>query len=286
MRRPLTLLALVLLATAGLLAWRFRPSRPAAEEPSPLDGLPDVAEVEGDVTGRPERLVVHLRDRHLVPRDLFDRDVSAQARRDLSKEELDRLYARHLDDVEAVQKQLEAVLRELARRKPGLPVYVEGLTDGGVKVFTLKATALSDVGKTQIAEARKSLDEVRGTKGPKAALAKQYEALIARHRAEALELGAVAGPLAEGLVEVRALDDAEALKAAEPRWLGGELFDPEAVRAREQAMARRLADAEEPLVVVLLDGDHDLRRALAERAPKARYVRVTVEAYSKAAGEK
>jgi hypothetical protein len=38
--------------------------------------------------------------------------------------------------------------------------------------------------------------------------------------------------LQQGLVEVRALDDAEALKAAEPRWLGGEPFDPQTVRAR------------------------------------------------------
>jgi hypothetical protein len=83
-------------------------------------------------------------------------------------------------------------------------------------------------------------------------------------------------------VEVRALDDTEPLKAAEPRWLGGELFDPEAVRA----MAKRLARAEAPLVVVLLGGEHDLRDALAERAPSARYVRLTVEAYKKAAGEK
>src|SRR5215468_9348034 len=36
-----------------------------------------------------------------------------------------------------------------------------------------------------------------------------HEALIARHRAESLELGAVLGPCAEGLVEVRALDDPE-----------------------------------------------------------------------------
>ena len=50
-------------------------------------------------------------------------------------------------------------------------------------------------------------------------------------------------------------------------------------------MAKRLAEATEPLVVLLLGGGHDLRDALAERAPKARYVRVTVEAYRKAAGE-
>ena len=108
--------------------------------------------------------------------------------------------------------------------------------------------------------------------------------LIARHRAESLELGAVLGPCAEGLVEVRALDDAEALKAAEPRWLGGELFDPAAVSAREDAMAKRLAQATEPVVVVLLGGEHDLSEALAKHAPKAHYVRLTTQAYREASG--
>src|SRR5262249_11979615 len=80
-----------------------------------------------------------------------------RGRRELNKGELDRLYAEHLDAVEAVQKQLDAILRQLAARRRGLPVYVEGLTDEGVNVFKLKATALSDVGAEQIPEARRSL---------------------------------------------------------------------------------------------------------------------------------
>jgi hypothetical protein len=167
----------------------------------------------------------------------------------------------------------------------GLPVYVEGLTDGGVNVFKLKATALSDVGAEQIPEARRSLAKAKKLKGPEAAeLARQCEALIARHRVESLELGAVLGPCGEGLVEVRALEDAEALAAAEPRWLGGELFDPAAVRAREDAMAKRLAAAKEPIVVVLLGGAHDLSEPLSKHAPRAGYVRVTTHGYREAAG--
>jgi hypothetical protein len=48
-------------------------------------------------------------------------------------------------------------------------------------------------------------------------------------------------------------------------------------------MAKWLAQAEEPLVVVLLGGAHDLRDALGEYAPKARYVRVTAQVYRKVA---
>jgi hypothetical protein len=184
---------------AAVIAWQFWPRTPPPGADTSLDGLPHVATVEGDVKGRPERVVVHLRDWHLVPRELFDKDVKAAARRDLSKDELDRLYAEHLDAVEKVQTQLDAVIRELAARRRGLPVYVEGLTDDGITVFKFKATALSDVGASDIAEARRSLAEAMKLKGAEAAdLAKQCEALIARHRAESPELGAALGPCAEG----------------------------------------------------------------------------------------
>jgi hypothetical protein len=66
--------------------------------------------------------------------------------------------------------------------------------------------------------------------------------------------------------------------------MGGGRFDPEAVRDREDAMARRLAEATEPLVVALLGGDHDLGGALAKHAPKVRYVRLTVQAYREVSG--
>jgi len=63
-------------------------------------------------------------------------------------------------------------------------------------------------------------------------------------------------------------------------------FDPAVVRAREDAMAQRLAQAKEPLVVALLGGGHDLSGALAKQAPRARYVRLTVDAYREASGER
>src|SRR5262249_17487603 len=150
---------------------------------------------EGEPNPRAERTVVHLRDWHLVPRDHFAGDVKATAGRDLSEAEIDRLYAEHLDAVESVQEQLDAVLRELAARHPDLPVYVEGLTDDGVNAFELKATTLAEVGNEQVAQARRSLAEAKKMKGKEAAdLARQYEALIARHRHETLELGAAVGP--------------------------------------------------------------------------------------------
>ena len=48
-------------------------------------------------------------------------------------------------------------------------------------------------------------------------------------------------------------------------------------------MARRLAEAKEPLVVVILGGGHDLRESLAKHAPRVAYLRVTGKAYRNAA---
>ena len=72
MRRWLPLLTVLLLAATALFAWRLwspRQHPPADDDLADLiDNLPHVATVEGDVKGRPERVVVHLRDWHLVPR--------------------------------------------------------------------------------------------------------------------------------------------------------------------------------------------------------------------------
>src|SRR4051794_17758955 len=84
---------------AAVIAWQFWPRTPRPGADASLDGLQHVASVEGEAGGCPERLVVHLRDWHLVPREPFDKDVRAEAGRELSKGELDRLYAEHLDAV-------------------------------------------------------------------------------------------------------------------------------------------------------------------------------------------
>ena len=70
MRRPLLLLAGVLLATAALVAWRLWPARqptPTDDADATLAGLQHVASIEGKPDPRAEHAVVHLRDWHLVP---------------------------------------------------------------------------------------------------------------------------------------------------------------------------------------------------------------------------
>jgi hypothetical protein len=109
--------------------------------------------------------------------------------------------------------------------------------------------------------------------------------MIAKHRAEVLGMGATMRLIAEGLVEVRALEDAEALRKARPRSGPGPTYiDPDSNAAREEEMAQWLAGVK-GLAVVILGGRHDLTAALRRQAPGRRYLRVATKAYQEAAGE-
>jgi hypothetical protein len=77
------------------------------------------------------------------------------------------------------------------------------------------------------------------------------------------------------------LEDAEALRRAKPDKDG---LDVAANAAREEEMAKRLADAR-GFAVVILGGGHDLSAALKKWAPGVRYMRVETAAYRSAAGE-
>jgi hypothetical protein len=109
--------------------------------------------------------------------------------------------------------------------------------------------------------------------------------LIDGQRAGELALGAPMRPHVEGLIDVRALDDAGALEAATPRWKDGKFRpDTDAAEKRRNAMAKILARAEEPVVAALLGGAHDLREPLAKRAPGVAYLGVTTRAYRDVSG--
>jgi hypothetical protein len=97
-----------------------------------------------------------------------------------------------------------------------------------------------------------------------------------------LGLGAPARLLAAGeLAEVLALDEDGALEGAAARMASRKLrLPPAAMRAREDAMVRRLAC--HPLAVIVLGGAHDLSASVRELAPGAEYIRVTTRAYHNA----
>ena len=66
--------------------------------------LPGVCNVKVAVQAdKPTHRIIHLRDWHFVPRDLFAIDVKHAASRPLSEEVIDRLYEEGLLEVEAMQ---------------------------------------------------------------------------------------------------------------------------------------------------------------------------------------
>jgi hypothetical protein len=77
--------------------------------------------------------------------------------------------------------------------------------------------------------------------------------------------------LAGGLEEVRPLDDADALAAADPRTA-----DAATLKARDDAIVRNALAGGEPVVVVL-GGDHDLIESVRAADPNCWYIRVTTK---------
>lgn len=80
-----------------------------------LHGLPGVHRVEiGVAVTKPTGRIIHLRDWHYVPRDLYALDLRASAR-GLTDDEIDRRYREFLLEVELVQLEQMALLRCLIR---------------------------------------------------------------------------------------------------------------------------------------------------------------------------
>ncbi len=76
-----------------------------------LRQLPGVVQVEVAVTVKePTSRIIHLRDWHFIPRELFALDMKEVHGRDLADKEIDRLYQEFLLEVELVQIEQLATL--------------------------------------------------------------------------------------------------------------------------------------------------------------------------------
>jgi hypothetical protein len=113
----LSLLILLLLLTSLSLLLPVPPPWQLCEPTAcTLRNAPGVVEVEILVSpSRPTHRIIHVRDWHLVPEDLFTLDVQQAAGRALTAEEIATAYNPHLEDVEACQEGQMALLRHLAR---------------------------------------------------------------------------------------------------------------------------------------------------------------------------
>jgi hypothetical protein len=231
-----------------------------------LRQLPGVVDVEVVVRAEPAtHRIIHLRDWHYVPRDLYAQDVRAAAGRPLSEAEVDRLHEELCLEVEAVQFEHLALLRCLIKHHGLRRVYGEGLTEEGEADFQETVEMLRDMEQVQVPEIRRQLAEVRGLKRTEktAAVEKEIVDLLEQHRKRMLEIGTCGRlQIAGDIACVRPLDNAGALARARPFTRGGSMrFEQESDRAREDLMVK----------AVTKDGDTTLcvgraARPVGERA--------------------
>ena len=222
-----------------------------------LQNLPGVEAVEVLVAAeRPAHRIVQIADWHFVSRDAFAADIRDQADEAISDDELDRLYAEHLDEVRRVQLQQRRLLRELIRRRGVVRVFCEGLTDSDMPVYEIIIEHFRRRGleERELRPGAETVDDA------------------------ALRIGSAGQLLAAGeLAEVLPSEDESVYEQANPLTGDGQLrFDSRANGARQVAIVRRLLDSGS-LAVVILGGDHDLSEQVRQLGGgRCEYVRVKV----------
>ena len=234
---------------------------------------PTVAKIEAAVTpDDPTQTIVHIRGWHLVKPAAFLADLRDQFGDD---DDFDAaaIYARHLDDVEAVQTQQRAYLRHLVDAHGLGVVYQEGLTAGDMKTFRTMCAlyCLRHKINGDLAEVTKDTVERRHSL-----------TRIAANRPDLLRIGAAGQLYAEKVLgDVRPLDDAEAHAKANPVTDDGQVTPEVAAhKQRHDAMVKILAADDSPLIVIVLGGAHDLSAAVRRLIPRAAYRRVTLKGCS------
>jgi hypothetical protein len=286
-------------ATAAEAVEKYRPAtsgkvddlgRLAADMLRQLPGVAGVEVVPAD--GKPARRLIHLRDWHYVPRDLFALEQRG-ASPGVSEEVIDLSYQEHLLQVELLQLEHLALLRRLARRHGLRRVFVEGIIPEGVKNLREMVAALKNVEPRR----REQLQDVQGilqeakTGTERHARAKETEgevlALLERFRLDVLPFGTAGRLLMSGDIEgVLPLDDAKVLEEARPIGPTGRFhLDAAKLSARHDGQVRA-ALKDGPFALVLLGGAHDLTESVRRHAGgPCQYVRVTTERYREFAGD-
>jgi hypothetical protein len=207
--------------------------------------LPGVARVE--VLARatnPTNRIVHLRDWHFVPGDLYALGLQTAAGRPLSKEAIDRPHQGHLLEVRAAQIEQAAAPRCLARHHGLKRPFAEGLTPKTTGSFREVVAVLRGMERVELSGLRRQLAEVREALrglGPRDAryerakgMEREVVGMLEDHEQRLLELGASTRLLVAGEVEeALPLDDDERLDQARPGNPDGKVrVGPEKLKAR------------------------------------------------------
>ena len=260
-----------------------------------LRQLPGVVEVEVAVevavaAEKPTCRIVHLRDWHHVPKDLFTIDMKQAHGRELNDDEIDRLHEEHLLEVQAVQLEQIALLRCLIRHHGLKTLFSEGLTEKGYANFVEIVGVLGKMERDQVGPMRNELvglREMLATMDPKSdshAKVKKIEAemadMIDQHDLRLIEYGAAGRLLATREVEqVLPLDDADLLERAKPITPSGVKLDRERVAAREDAQVKAVM-AKGGFGLIVLGGSHDLSDSIRRLGQgRCEYIRVTTKRF-------
>lgn len=235
-----------------------------------LRQLPGVVEVEVQrLSKSPTHRLIHLRDWHFVPKELFALDMKAAYQRPLSEHEIDLLVEEHLLEVERVQIEQMTLLRCLIKHHGLRRVFAEGFSEKELAVYQAKVAALRGVETESIPRLHEQLAEVRAFLGrtnegeERHTKAKSIEAeilsLLDQHWVALLEVGSAGRLLiSRELEEVLPIEDAEKLEEAKPVTPSGEIkLDPAKVDARRDAQVRN-ALKHGPFALVVLGGAHDV----------------------------
>lgn len=256
-----------------------------------LRQLPGVDEVEVAVAAeKPTCRIVHLRDWHHVPKDLYAIDMKQAHGRELTDDEIDRLHQELLLEVQAVQLEQIALLRCLIRHHGLKTLFSEGLTGKDYANFVEIVGVLGKMERDQVGPMRKELVGLRelltamDAKSDSHAKMKKIEAemadLIDQHDLRLLEYGAAGRLLAAKEVEqVHPLDDADLLDRAKPITPSGVKLDREKVAAREDAQVKAVM-AKGGFGLIVLGGSHDLSDSVRRLGQGGcEYIRVTTRRF-------
>jgi hypothetical protein len=240
-----------------------------------LRQLPGVVQVDVAVPAQePKHRIVHLRDWHFVPKDLYALDLRSSA-----GEEMDRLHEELCLEVEAVQLEQMALLRCLVKHHGLRRIFCEGLTPKDLPNYNERIGVQRSMEREEIPQLQKQLADVRDLKKgvEAAAIEGEITGLLWEHRKRLLDLGAAGRLLIAGdIEEVLPLDDAVLLDQAKPITPDGRVkFDAEKLGARKEGIVKA-ATARGPFALIVLGGSHDLSDSVRRLGGgRCEYVRLT-----------
>jgi hypothetical protein len=90
----------------------------------------------------PPKRLFHIRNTHFVTAEDFAADMRSQLKESVSDDTLNGWYDTFLDDVESLQDEQTAMLRDLIHEHGVQAVFLEGVTDDNVEAFREKVRQL------------------------------------------------------------------------------------------------------------------------------------------------